>query len=362
MDFATAQRLVTSPQTTAQELTDICNAFPELRASAAIHPNAHPELLAWLARLGDPAVNAALATRAARQQPQKEGGGTGWIWALVVIVVAVLAVLVWWMMTGDDDPGTTPTETTEPAITDEATDLPTEEEPTDDGETTAPETETETDPDALGTISELFPDPGFAECIAGRVHKGVEETVTSTDLAEIADTGYFSNWGDAFGDDGLIPIESPKLRCEGVANLEGVQLLESLATLSIQAASDIPTLDLTPLAQNESLSLLEIQGYNPDGFTSDHELDLDFSPLADLPSLKALRVTSLTTDSLDTIGDLSHLQYLLIADVKGVSDFDFLRQLDELAIFGAPRLDPSFSRDLIAELRARGVDAYTDID
>lgn len=365
MDFATASRLVTSPQATAQDLTDICNAFPELRPSAAIHPNAHPELLNWLARLGDPAVNAALATRASRQQPQQPepSGGTGWIWAVAALIVAAIAFAVWWFWQSDgDDPGIAPTETTEPAESEEPTDEPTEK-PTTDEETTPPETDTETDPDAVGTIAELFPDPAFAQCVASHIGKDVADAVGPDDLAAMTDSDYYTNrWGDSFLDDDPIPIESPKMRCEDIASFEGVNLLENLATLSIATAEDVSELDLSYLSENQSLGILEIDGYNPDGFTNDHELTLDFEPIAELPKLAVLRLGSFTTPSLDSIAALPNLKWLLLSDIDGIEDFSFVLDIENLRAFGAPRLDPGISDELRAELEANGVEVWTDID
>lgn len=59
------------PAATAAELVTIANQHPELRAAVAAHPNAYPELLAWLGEQGDPKVNEALA---ARPRPAAYGG------------------------------------------------------------------------------------------------------------------------------------------------------------------------------------------------------------------------------------------------------------------------------------------------
>ena len=50
------------PATTPADLSRLAQD-PAFRAAVAAHPNAYPELLAWLAGLGDPAVDAALRAR-----------------------------------------------------------------------------------------------------------------------------------------------------------------------------------------------------------------------------------------------------------------------------------------------------------
>lgn len=51
------------PSTSQAELHQLCAARPELRPVIAENPNAYPQLLEWLGRLGDPEVDAALARR-----------------------------------------------------------------------------------------------------------------------------------------------------------------------------------------------------------------------------------------------------------------------------------------------------------
>ncbi len=76
----TAQQAA-DPATPAQTLADIAAQRPDLRAALASNPSTYQALLDWLAELGDPAVDAALAARgggapavpvqpAAPQQPE----------------------------------------------------------------------------------------------------------------------------------------------------------------------------------------------------------------------------------------------------------------------------------------------------
>src|ERR1035437_2776041 len=57
-------RVALDPLTTPETLAGIAQARPELRVFVAMNPSAYPGLVQWLARLGDPAVDAALAARA----------------------------------------------------------------------------------------------------------------------------------------------------------------------------------------------------------------------------------------------------------------------------------------------------------
>lgn len=59
--------------TPASVLAQIAAERPDLRPYLAVNPAAYPELLDWLAQLGDPAVDAALAYRAAQAQPAVVG-------------------------------------------------------------------------------------------------------------------------------------------------------------------------------------------------------------------------------------------------------------------------------------------------
>lgn len=57
-----------NPRTDAVTLREIAYHYPHLRPLVAAHPNAYPGLCEWLATLGDPAVDAALAQRATQQE------------------------------------------------------------------------------------------------------------------------------------------------------------------------------------------------------------------------------------------------------------------------------------------------------
>jgi len=96
------------PATSAGRLAWIAENRPDLRAAVAAHPAAYPDLLDWLARLGDAGVDAALARRgggAPRAVPAwavagtavRRGNAPTWRlprWAVVVVAaVAGLAVL-----------------------------------------------------------------------------------------------------------------------------------------------------------------------------------------------------------------------------------------------------------------------------
>jgi hypothetical protein len=45
------------------QIAQIAQYAPELRACIARNPNTYPALIEWLGQLGDPAINAALASR-----------------------------------------------------------------------------------------------------------------------------------------------------------------------------------------------------------------------------------------------------------------------------------------------------------
>src|SRR5450756_515195 len=60
---AADSRVALDPGTPPAVLAQIAQARPELRVFVAMNPSTYPGLVEWLATLGDPAVNAALASR-----------------------------------------------------------------------------------------------------------------------------------------------------------------------------------------------------------------------------------------------------------------------------------------------------------
>ena len=58
--FTAEQALTTTDQ---MQIAQIAQYAPELRACIARNPNTYPALIEWLGLLGDPAINAALASR-----------------------------------------------------------------------------------------------------------------------------------------------------------------------------------------------------------------------------------------------------------------------------------------------------------
>lgn len=62
------------PRTPAGELAEIAARRPDLRAAVAANPATYPGLLQWLSGLGDPAVDAALRSRAAGPVPNQMPG------------------------------------------------------------------------------------------------------------------------------------------------------------------------------------------------------------------------------------------------------------------------------------------------
>ena len=59
-----AQAAFEEPVATDQmQIAQIAQYAPELRACIARNPNTYPALIEWLGQLGDPAINAALASR-----------------------------------------------------------------------------------------------------------------------------------------------------------------------------------------------------------------------------------------------------------------------------------------------------------
>jgi hypothetical protein len=65
----TAQQ-ASDPATPAEVLAAIAEHRPDLRPMVAANPTTYPGLLEWLGRLGDPAVDAAIASRAAAVAPE----------------------------------------------------------------------------------------------------------------------------------------------------------------------------------------------------------------------------------------------------------------------------------------------------
>lgn len=57
------------PQTDLAQLAEIAHHFPSARAAVAANPSAYPALLEWLAALGDPTIDEALAQRNGPQSP-----------------------------------------------------------------------------------------------------------------------------------------------------------------------------------------------------------------------------------------------------------------------------------------------------
>ena len=58
--FTAEQALTTTAQ---MQIAQIAQSAPALRACIARNPNTYPALIEWLGQLGDPAINAALASR-----------------------------------------------------------------------------------------------------------------------------------------------------------------------------------------------------------------------------------------------------------------------------------------------------------
>ena len=71
-DIQVAHNALNNPFTSGADLSAIAQTQPSLWPGVAAHPNAFPELLSQLGQFGDPAVQAALASRGATAQ-----SGTG---------------------------------------------------------------------------------------------------------------------------------------------------------------------------------------------------------------------------------------------------------------------------------------------
>jgi len=65
LDLAQATAAVDDPATSGQDLADIAQAQPDLRAQIAAHPNTYPGLLDWLEQYGDDVVKQAVRERRA---------------------------------------------------------------------------------------------------------------------------------------------------------------------------------------------------------------------------------------------------------------------------------------------------------
>ena len=62
-----------NPQSSAETLRFLTEAYPELRATVAANPGAYPELLQWLYSTGDPEVQRVIAQRQMRNQQTTNG-------------------------------------------------------------------------------------------------------------------------------------------------------------------------------------------------------------------------------------------------------------------------------------------------
>lgn len=70
--IAADQSTAINPTTDPTLLAEIAQHRPDLRPALAMNPAAYPALLAWLANLNDPVVNAALAARHATTEPPEQ--------------------------------------------------------------------------------------------------------------------------------------------------------------------------------------------------------------------------------------------------------------------------------------------------
>ena len=86
-DFATAMDAVLDRRTSADDLAVVARCHPELRDLVAKHPHASPELVAWMASLGQPQV---LTTADAARV---RAGRFAQAWVTVLAVVIVVGVL-----------------------------------------------------------------------------------------------------------------------------------------------------------------------------------------------------------------------------------------------------------------------------
>lgn len=84
-DMQTAAGLIAQPQTPAQTLADIAAQHPYLRAAVRQHPNAYPELIAWIDQVEG--TGGAPSGQARHRKP-----GRGLVWGIGVAALAVVAL------------------------------------------------------------------------------------------------------------------------------------------------------------------------------------------------------------------------------------------------------------------------------
>lgn len=155
-EYRSDERIVTDPAASTEELYRVAQRRPDLYPAIAAHPNTYPDLLTWLASLGDPAVNRALASRAAHTGPPatspsraagastQAGFAAGPVWqagptqvagassrtpliVIIVVLVLLLVGLLWWQFLGSGGGTnrqavqTSDADVTDPAIGEEAT-------------------------------------------------------------------------------------------------------------------------------------------------------------------------------------------------------------------------------------------------
>ncbi|MCW5954096.1 MAG: hypothetical protein KIT69_17735 [Propionibacteriaceae bacterium] len=69
LEYPVALAAVSDPHADSSMLSAIAQQFPAMRPKVAAHPNAGPELLAWLGGLDVVAIEAALQARGGHSQP-----------------------------------------------------------------------------------------------------------------------------------------------------------------------------------------------------------------------------------------------------------------------------------------------------
>lgn len=182
-------RLAQDPGTPLHTLQQLAQEYPGLRPAIALNPSTYPALLDWLGSLGDPAVNQALAQRAAGQLP---GGPYGAMpvgppidvsedeprsvlpWLLAFLALAFVAAVVWVALTFFSSPAS-PTPSAPDANTVTA---PADSAPDADEETPAPEQtpaeEVRPAPEGAFEIGSFLAPSGNIGCVFG------EESVKCT--------------------------------------------------------------------------------------------------------------------------------------------------------------------------------------